>query len=188
MKTNLYQAMLNLHTLRTMTRSDDVSSNTSSLFESILQKEQIKYQSNISMDTLNPTVKTKTTAGPTAYDSNIKSSAEKYNVDPKLIESIIFHESRYNPDAVSKSGAIGLMQLMPSTAKSLGIDPSDPSENIEGGTKYISQLLNQYNGNIELALSAYNAGPGNVRKYNGMPPFAETQKYVASVLETYYKS
>ncbi|WP_326407608.1 lytic transglycosylase domain-containing protein [Sporolactobacillus sp. THM19-2] len=122
-------------------------------------------------------------AEPGGYDGLIRRAGEKYAVDPRLIQSIISAESGGNPSAVSSSGALGLMQLMPDTARSMGVtDAMDPAENIDGGTKYFRQLLDQYNGRADLALAAYNAGSGNVDKYAGIPPFPETQAYVRRVL------
>lgn len=118
---------------------------------------------------------------------NIDASSKKYGVDPNLIRAVIQQESSYNPDSLSHTGAQGLMQLMPGTADALGVkDPWDISQNIEGGTKYIRDQLQTFNGDIKLALAAYNAGLGSVKKYNGIPPYEETQDYVVKVLD-YYK-
>ncbi len=116
----------------------------------------------------------------------VSSACEKYNVDPKLVMAVIQQESGFNQNAISKAGAQGLMQLMPATAKSLGVTNSfNPEENINGGVKYLKNLLEQFNGNKILALAAYNAGPNAVKKHNGIPPYKETQNYVRNILKNY---
>ncbi|HPI36392.1 MAG TPA: transglycosylase SLT domain-containing protein [Ignavibacteriaceae bacterium] len=113
----------------------------------------------------------------------IKSASRAYGVDESIIKSIILAESAANEKAISKASAKGLMQLMDGTANDMGVrNVWDPAENINGGTKYFAQMLRQYNGDLKLALAAYNAGPGNVNKYNGIPPFEETKTYVARVM------
>jgi len=120
------------------------------------------------------------------WDSLIQESSRRNGVDPNLVRAVMLAESGGNPRAESPKGAIGLMQLMPGTAKGLGVqDPWDPAQNIEGGAKYLRQNLNKFSGDLTLALAAYNAGPGNVQKHRGVPPFEETQNYVSKVLDLY---
>lgn len=122
------------------------------------------------------------------FESLIQQASAKYSVDADLVKAVIQNESAYNPSAVSSAGAMGLMQLMPATAANLGVgDPFNPAENIEGGVKLLRELLNQFGGNVTNTLAAYNAGPGAVLQYGGIPPYQETQTYVKRVLSTYGK-
>jgi soluble lytic murein transglycosylase-like protein len=118
----------------------------------------------------------------TPYAAEIDAAAAKYNVDPALLRGLIRQESNFNPNAGSPAGARGLTQLMPGTAAALGVDPSVPAQAIEGGAKYLRQQLDKFGGDPAKALAAYNAGPGAVQRYGGVPPFAETQNYVRKVL------
>ena len=116
----------------------------------------------------------------------IQSASKRFNVDADLISSVIAIESNFNPKAVSRRNARGLMQLIPGTASRLGVhNIFDPQENINGGTQYLGELLHRYDNNLILALAAYNAGPQRVQKYGTVPPFAETQSYVRRVKRTY---
>lgn len=120
---------------------------------------------------------------PTNLEPVIQEASEKYDVPKSLVEAVIAQESTMNPNAISPVGAMGLMQLMPETARSLGVTkPFDPTQNIMAGTKYLSQLLHRYHGDEQMALAAYNAGPSAVDEYKGIPPYPETRHYVQSVL------
>ncbi len=130
-------------------------------------------------------VRTASVASRSAIDRYVATNAQAVGIDPALIEAIIANESGFDPNATSRAGARGLMQLMPETAAGLGVtDPYDAAQNIRGGTRYLRSLLNRF-GNVEMAVAAYNAGPGAVQRYEGIPPFAETRNYVRNVLTRY---
>ena len=120
------------------------------------------------------------------FRSIIQEASDRYEIEPELIHAIIMAESSYNPTAVSRKGARGLMQLMPSTAKALGVkDSFNPEHNIDGGVRYFRQLLDRFGGDVKMALAAYNAGSRKVREYKGVPPFASTRYYINRVFSYY---
>ena len=128
------------------------------------------------------------TSGDEKLDRIIYDVGQRQGIDPRLIHAVIWQESKYQPEARSHAGAQGMMQLIPATAKRFGCeDPNDPQENIEAGTKYLGWLLKRFSGNVELALAGYNAGEGAVDKYNGIPPYNETQNYVKIISKRYGK-
>ncbi len=121
--------------------------------------------------------------GSSQYDPLVEQAAARYGIDPAVLHGLIQQESGFDPEAQSSAGAAGLTQLMPGTASSLGVaNPLNPAESIEGGARYLSQMMSRFGGNTEDALAAYNAGPGAVQQYGGVPPYAETQSYVQKVL------
>lgn len=122
-------------------------------------------------------------SGESAYAGIIAEAAREHGLDPRLLTEVIRAESGFNPRAVSPAGAKGLMQLMDATARSLGVqDPFDPVQNIRAGARYLAQMLTRYGGDVRRALAAYNAGPGAVDRYNGVPPYRETQQYVGKII------
>lgn len=146
-----------------------------------------------SSSSANTTAANATSSGSVSSPENLeeyfKEASETYGVDINLLKAIARQESNFNPSATSSAGAMGVMQLMPSTAKGLGVTNAyDAQENIMGGAKLMAQNLKKYNGDVSLALAAYNAGSGNVDKYGGIPPFKETQNYVKKVLGYYQNS
>lgn len=157
---------------------NNVSSNNSITNTTTI--DNTKKQSDVSFDTYME--KTKSSTKEVSLNDIFEEAARKYNVPVNLLKAIGYTESSFRVNATSHCGAQGIMQLMPGTAKSLGVtDAYDPEQNIMGGAKYISSLLKKYEGNTTLALAAYNAGSGNVAKYGGVPPFKETQNYVVKV-------
>lgn len=115
------------------------------------------------------------------YAPLINAAANQYGISPALVDAVMWQESRYNPKAVSSAGAIGLMQLMPGTARYLGVNPHDPWQNVFGGAAYLRKQLDRFGNNVPLALAAYNAGPEAVARHGGIPPYAETRGYVSNI-------
>lgn len=152
-----------------------IGQNFSDILESVISSRNLQNHTAIS-----ETVSNKTAVN---LDEIFQRASDTYHVPVELLKAVAKAESNFNPAAESHAGAQGIMQLMPGTAKSLGVTNAfDPEQNIMGGAKYLSQQLERYDGNPVLALAAYNAGPGNVAKYNGVPPFKETQNYIAKVM------
>ncbi|PYP83462.1 MAG: lytic transglycosylase [Candidatus Angelobacter sp. Gp1-AA117] len=121
-----------------------------------------------------------------AVDKAVEEAASRHGVDPNLVRAIIRVESNFNPHAVSRKGAMGLMQLMPQTARSMNVTNAfDPSQNVDAGVRHLKSLLEDYNGNLELSLAAYNAGSTAVKKSRGIPPYAETRNYVSKITGLY---
>ena len=119
---------------------------------------------------------------PAVYAAKVQELSARFDLSPALIEALVWQESRWHARAVSSAGARGLAQLMPGTAREMGVNPDDPFANLEGGARYLREQLDRFDGDVEKALAAYNAGPGRVMAANGVPAIAETQNYVASVM------
>jgi soluble lytic murein transglycosylase-like protein len=127
-------------------------------------------------------------ATPIELDALVQETSEKHHVDPNLVRAVISAESNWNASAVSRKGALGLMQLVPGTAQRLGVGNAfDPAQNVDGGVRYLGMLLERYNGDINKALAAYNAGPGIVDRFGGVPNFPETRSYIQKVTSTYFR-
>jgi soluble lytic murein transglycosylase-like protein len=118
---------------------------------------------------------------PASYAAILQDAAARQSISPALLEALIWQESRWHPDAVSPAGAVGLGQLMPATARHLGVDPRDPRASIHGAARYLREQIDHFGGNLELALAAYNAGPGRVERAGGVPAIAETRAYVRAI-------
>ncbi|RSD29419.1 lytic transglycosylase domain-containing protein [Mesobacillus subterraneus] len=183
---SLFQEMLS----GIMTEKNDELGATATRLEEFFgsPKNAIDSINKLSIGQMLPPIQLTKAAGKrTDFDDIIDKAAEAFSLPAKLIKSVIQKESNFNPNAVSHAGASGLMQLMPGTARGLGVkNVFDPAENIYAGSKYLRQMLDRYDNNIELALAAYNAGPGNVDKFGGIPPFKETQNYVRKVTDVFY--
>ncbi len=162
--------------------SNCANNTTTADFQNILDSTYNKQYGNTNVPNTNPSVSTEN------IDNLIEKYSESSNLDPNFVKAVVKQESGYNANATSHCGAMGLMQLMPATAQELGVTNAyDAEQNISGGTKYLEGLMEKFAGNEELALAAYNAGPNAVAKYDGIPPYKETQNYVKNVMASYGK-
>ncbi|WP_433748969.1 lytic transglycosylase domain-containing protein [Falsibacillus pallidus] len=178
---NLFSDLLNEIIQEAEAGTQKIGQGTSLLLSKLNQNAPIHLN-----DRLKPEITRQSDSASLSIDSIIQKASDAFGLPAKLIHAVIKQESNYNPAATSAAGAAGLMQLMPSTAKALGVSNiHDPEENIFAGTKYLKQMLDKYSGNVDLALAAYNAGPGNVDRYGDIPPFKETQKYVEKVKSSF---
>jgi soluble lytic murein transglycosylase-like protein len=160
--------------------TSSIGSSSSGKYADQLAKARLSLSAN------KTSIPTNKSAQMSMISQSVKEAAAKYHIDENLLMAVIKQESGFNPYSLSSAGAQGLMQLMPGTADALGVDnPWDISENINGGAQYLKDQLVTFDGDISLALAAYNAGPGSVRKYNGIPPYSETQDYVQKVMKYY---
>ena len=159
-----------------------------SLYKRIIKSKTFRY-SNLNSNNYHAKVRTYTGANKKKFAELIQQAAYRHNVDAKLVHAVIQTESAYNSSAQSPKGAVGLMQLMPDTARRFGVsDRNDPDQNIDGGTRYLKHLINMFNPNLDLAVAAYNAGENAVIRYNNsIPPYPETQNYVKQVLALYHQ-
>lgn len=161
--------------------AQNASSNSNTLFQSLLAPLSAPSASGAAA-TSQPVPEAGASA---SVQSAIQSAAASTGLSPALLKAVASVESGLNPSAVSSAGAIGLMQLMPGTAAELGVNPENAAQNALGGAEYLKSLLNHFGQNLSLALAAYNAGPGAVEQYGGIPPYAQTENYVKSVLQAY---